>query len=125
MIYTRTFLKKVWTRARRKRVLYSALNGGDRTYFWVTLEVMKINDLDRLCSAEVGTIIVKILAKLKEAMKCAFVKAVETEGYQKAEKMAAQAVEWGYAKAKRWALDHGFSMYLTFLDFTKPKVWVV
>ena len=115
----------MWIRARRKRVLYSALNGEDRTYFWVTMEVMKINGIDKLCSAEVGKIIVKILAKLKEALKCAFVKAVETEGYQKAEKLAAQAVEWGYAKAMIWALDHGFSRYLIFLDFTKPKGWVV
>ena len=119
------FLKKVWVRARRGRVLYSALNGEDRTYFWVTMEVMRINGLDELCSAEVGTIIVKILAKLKEALKCAFVKTVETEGYQKAEKMAAQAVEWGYVKAKRWAFELGFSRYLTFLDFTKPKGWGV
>ena len=89
------------------------------------MEVMKRNDLEELSSAEVGTIIVKILAKLKEALKCAFVKAVETEGYQKAEKMAAQAVEWGYAKARIWVLDPGFPWYLIFLDLTKPKGWVV
>ena len=114
-----TFLKKEWTKARRKGVLYSALDGEDRRYVWVTMEVMKRNDLDELSSAEVGTIIVKILAKLKEALKCAFVKAVESEGYRKAEKLAAQAVEWGYRNAGRWVFDPWFSRYLTFLDFNQ------
>ena len=122
-MFNLTFLKKVWTRARRRRVLYSALDGEDRTYFWVTMEVMKRNGLEELSSAEVGTIIVKILAKLKEALKCAFIKAVETEGYQKAEKMAAQAVEWGYRNARRWVFDSGFSRYLTVLCFNKPSGW--
>ena len=120
MYYTRTFLEKELNRARRKRVLYSALEVWEHRYLWGMTKTF-----DEIRSIAAVKIIMKILKKLKEALKCAFVKAMETEGYQKAEKLAAQAVEWGYRNARRWALDSGFSRYLTFLEFTKPKGWVV
>ena len=119
-MFTQKFLRGWQRKAMRHKILFSALDHSDRGYLYLV-----IRGFDEIRDAEVGKIIVKILAKLKEALKNPFVKAVETEGYQKAEKLAAQAVEWGYAKAKIWALDHGFSRYLTFLDFTKPKGWVV
>ena len=124
-MFNRTFLKKVWIRARRRRVLYSALNGEDRTYFWVTMEVMKINDLDELCSAEVGTIIVKILAKLKEAMKSPFARKIETYGFMKARQLSRVAVEWGYTTAQRWANETGYIRHLTNNELNTSPGWGV
>ena len=67
--------------------------------------------------------LVKILAKLRDALKGPFVKRMETYGVDMAGKVAEQAAEWGYGEARRWAMDMGFFRYLTLLDFNKSSGW--
>jgi len=121
-MFNLTFLKKVWVRARRRRVLYSALDGENRRYFWLTLEVMKRNGLEEVRSAEMGAVIVKILAKLKEALKSPFVKKMETYGIAKARQLAGAAVEWGYTQAQKWADETGYIRHLTNNELNTPRL---
>jgi len=73
----------------------------------------------------VGTMIVKILAKLKEALKSPFVRRMETYGTEKARIISKIAVEWGHRTAGGWANEVGFIRYLTALDFNAPSGWGV
>ncbi|MHA1409197.1 MAG: hypothetical protein ACTSQY_02550 [Candidatus Odinarchaeia archaeon] len=79
--------------------------------------------VDRVESRVLGVMLVKIIAKLQEALKSPFVKRMETYGVDRAGKIAEQAVEWGYWEARGWVMDMGFSGYLTILDFNKPSGW--
>lgn len=80
---------------------------------------------DEVRSVGVGRIIVKILAKLKEALKSPFVRAMETQGLGRARWLAARAVEWGYGEARAWVRDVGFIRYLALLDVNRPSGWGV
>lgn len=111
-MFTRNFLETWWQKALRRRVLYTALDREDRGYLYLTMKV-----LDRVSSAEVGTIIVKILAKLRDALESPFVRKMETYGIQKAMSISAKAVEWGHDLAESWSQDRGFAKYLTVISF--------
>ena len=113
-MFTRKFLMKWWSRALRRRVLYKALDGEDRAYMYLAMRVF-----DEIRSADVGMIIVKILANIKDALKSPFVKRMETYGEEKARRICGWAVGWGHDGAVGWAHDPGFMRYLTFLDFNK------
>ena len=78
---------------------------------------------DEIRNADVGTIIVKILAKLKDALKSPFVRLMETYGIEKARSISWKAVEWGHDTAGEWANAVGFIRYLTVLDFNSPIGW--
>jgi len=64
----------------------------------------------------VGTIIVKILAKLKAALESPFVRRMETYGVEKARLISKIAVGWGHEIAEGWAREKGFARYLTVID---------
>ena len=117
-MYTSSFLREWWTKALRRRVLHKALDQEDRAYLYLTMRV-----LDEVRSVRVGRIIVGILAKLKEALRSPFIKAVETRGITRARRLAAHAVKWGYEAARVWASDLGFACYLTLIDVNKPSGW--
>jgi len=72
---------------------------------------------------DLGVEIVKILAKLKEALKSRFVRHMESYGLMAARKIAGQAAAFGYENAERWAHDLAFVRYLTFLDLKRPPGW--
>jgi hypothetical protein len=110
-MFTRKFLRGWWRRALRRRVLFTALDKSDRGYLYLTMRAF-----DEIRSAVAGTIIVKILAKLKDALESPFVRRMETDGIKKAREIAALAVEWGHYVAGAWAQDPGFARYLTMLD---------
>jgi hypothetical protein len=117
-MFTREFLGGWWRRALRRRVLYTALDREDRGYLYLTMKA-----LDRVRSADVGTIIVKILAKLKEALESPFVRKMETYGVGKARSISAKAVEWGHQVAESWSQDRGFVRYLTVLELNASTGW--
>jgi len=119
-MFTRKFLKSWWRRALRRRVLFTALDREDRAYMYLTMRV-----LDEVRNAKVGTIIVKILAKLNEALKSPFVRKMETYGIRRARIVSSYAVEWGLEAAKSWAVDMGFVKYLTSLELNAPSGWGV
>ena len=78
---------------------------------------------DEIRNSNVGTIIVKILAKLNEALKSPFVRKMETYGIQRARIVSSYAVELGLEAARSWAIDVGFVKYLTALELNAPTGW--
>ncbi len=84
---------------------------------------LTIRFVDTVRSKRLGVVIVKILAKLKEALKNRFVKHMESYGWEEARKVAAQAVSLGYFQAKSWVNDFGFIRFLTFMDLNRPSGW--
>jgi hypothetical protein len=119
-MFTRKFLKRWWRRALRRRVLHTALDREERSILYLAMRVF-----DEIRNADVGTIIVKILAKLNEALKSPFVRRMEDYGVGKAWMMSKTAVGWGYRVAGGWAREVGFARYLTVLDLNSPSGWGV
>ena len=117
-MFTREFLKGWRRKALRRKILFSALDHSDRGYLYLAMKAF-----DEIRNADVGTIIVKILAKLKEALKSPFVRKMETEGVKKARSISKRAVDWGDEAAKGWAWDMGFARYLTVHGFYRPSGW--
>ena len=119
-MFTRKFLKRWWRRALRRRVLFTALDKEERSYMYLTMRV-----LEEVRSARVGSIIVRILVKLREALKAPFVKKMEDYGVKKAWAMSRTAVEWGYVAAGGWAREDGFIRLLTVNELNSPSGWGV
>jgi len=119
-MFTRKFLEGWWRRALRRRVLFTALDREDRGYLYLTMKA-----LDEVRSVDVGRIILKILVKLREALKGPFVRRMEDYGVGKAWAMSKTAVEWGYRAAGGWAGEVGFIRYLTVHELNSPSGWGV
>ena len=119
-MFTRRFLEGWWRRALRRRVLFTALDKQDRDYLYLAMRT-----LDEVRSARVGRIIVKILAKLREALKGPFVRMMEDYGVGRAWGISKTAVGWGYRAAGGWAAEVGFVRYLTVLGLNSPSGWGV
>ena len=117
-MFTRNHLRKWWRRAQRRRVLHSALDREERSILYLAMRAF-----DEIRNANVGTIIVKILAKLNEALKSPFVRKMETYGIQRARIVSSYAVGWGLEAARSWAVDVGFVKYLTALELNAPTGW--
>ena len=120
MMFTRKHLRKWWNRALRRRVLFTGLDQYDRSYLYLTMRAF-----DEIRNERVGTILVKILVKLKKALESPFVRRMETYGVEKAWMLAGLAVEWGQGVARGWTWDKGFARYLTVLGFNSPSGWGV
>jgi len=119
-MFTRKHLRKWWKRALRRRILFTALDEFDRSYLYLTMKAF-----DEIRNAKVGTIIVKILAKLRDALKSPFVRMMETYGVEKSRIISRIAVEWGHSTAGEWANEVGFVRYLTALELNSPSGWGV
>ena len=114
-MFSRDFLMRWWRKALRRRVLYSALDREDRGYLYLAMKAF-----DEIRNEDVGTIIVKILARLKDALKSPFVRKMETYGVGKARQLSAVAVEWGYRAAQSWADETGYVKHLTNNELNTP-----
>jgi len=110
-VFTRKFLRGWWDRALRRRVLFSTLDAEDRGYLYLSMKCF-----DEIHNSDAGTIIVKILAKLRDALESPFVRRMETIGVEKARSISRKAVEWGHDAAEGWAREKGFARYLTMMD---------
>lgn len=117
-MFTYSFLNKVRQEALRKRVWYRVLNPVERGIINLTCRL-----IDEVKSDSLGTVLVKILAKLKKAFKSGFVRHIESYGLAKAIEVAGQACKLGYEKALTWAKDLSFVKYLTMQDYNKPSGW--
>ena len=115
-MFSRDFLMGWWRKALRRKILFSALDHSDRGYLYLAMKVF-----DEIRNADVGTIIVKILAKLKEALKNPFVRKMETYGVGKARQLSAVAIEWGYTTAQQWANETGYVKHLTNNELNTPS----
>ena len=117
-MFKRCFLMGWWRKALRRKILFSALDQSDRGYLYLAMKAF-----DEIRDADVGTIIVKILAKLKDALKTAFARKMETYGIGKARQLSAVAVEWGYNTAQRWANETGYIRHLTNNELNTSPGW--
>lgn len=114
-MFSRGFLLEVRVRALRRGVWFSALDRVERDILSLTARVV-----DEVKSVVLGVELVKILKKLREALKGGFVRRMEEYGFGRALEMARTAVEWGYAMAVDWSSDTGFVRYLTVMDLNWP-----
>ena len=117
-MYTADFLLELRRKAIRRRVWYTSLDRVDRGIIYLVTRVV-----DRVESATLGIVLMKITKKLRDAMKSSFIKLMESDGVRMARNMAEMAVEWEYWAAKEWARDLGYVRYLTMLTLNKPSGW--
>jgi hypothetical protein len=114
-LYTREFLVEIRRKALRRGVWFKALDRVERGILSLTAKIV-----DKVESVVLGVELVKILAKLRDALKNGFVRRMEEYGLGQALKMARIAVDWGYAIAVDWSSDIGFVRYLTVMDLNSP-----
>ena len=119
-MFSRGFLVGVRRKALRRGVWYTALDRVERGIIVLTSRVV-----DMVRSPALGVEIVKILVKLKKALKSGFVRRMEEFGLRRAREVARQAVEWGSGAAMGWASDLGFIRYLTLMDVNRPMGFCV
>ena len=110
-MFTRNFLQQYRNKALRRGVLYKALNKEERMYFNLTIKIVS-----RVRSLTVGRIIVRILSKLKDALRSTFVKRMEEYGYKRAKEIATLADNWGNKAARNWSSNKSFVRYLTLIE---------
>ena len=114
-MFTSSFLVEVRRKALRRGVWFKALDRVERGILCLTAHIV-----DRVESAVLGIELVKIMGKLRDALKSGFVRRMEGFGLGRARRLAEQAVEWGYESAAVWGSDLGFVRYLTVLDVNWP-----
>lgn len=114
-MFTRSFLVEMRRKALKRRVWFKALDRVERGILSLAARVV-----DRVESAVLGVVLVKILRKLRDALKSGFVRRMEEFGLRRAREIALQAITWGYVAAKTWASDLRFVRYLTLIDVNKP-----
>ena len=115
-MFNSKFLLEVRRKALRSRVWFKALDNVERGILSLAARVV-----DEVRSVVLGVELVKVLKKLRDALKSGFVRWMEEYGIKRARKLAAQAVEWGYHSARAWASDFGFIRYVTLLDVNAPS----
>jgi len=115
-MFTRDFLVGVRRKALRRKVWYSALDRVERGILSLTSQIV-----DRVESRVLGVELVKILAKLRDALKGELVRRMEEYGYERAKEIAGTAVEWGNRAAKGWASEITLVRYLSVMDMNKPS----
>ena len=119
-IFTRLFLNDLRQKALRKNVWYKSLDRLERGIFSLTTHL-----IDQVKSAVLGVELVKIIKKLRDAMKSEFFKYIEVFGLKKARYVAGKAVDLGYSAAAVWASDVDFIRYLAFLKVNEISGWPV
>jgi hypothetical protein len=115
-MFTRDFLAGVRRKALRRKVWYSALDSVERGILSLTSRIV-----DRVESRVLGVELVKILAKLRDALKSELVRRMEEYGYDRAKELAGIAVEWGNRAAIDWASEINLVRYLSVMDMNQPS----
>lgn len=76
--------------------------------------------VDRVESVVLGVELVKILGKLRDAMKGGFVRRMEEYGFGRVRKLVDQSLAWGNEAARGWASDLNFARYVTLISMNDP-----
>ena len=116
-IITPDYLKSVRLTALRKRTWFKALDKLERGILNLTIKFV-----EKLKSQVLAGHIVKILAKLRDAAKCAFTMHVESYGYRKLRETVEQALGLGY-DATGWVRDIGFAEWFALNNYYNPVGW--
>ena len=106
-MFTSDFLISVKRKALRKGVWYRSLDGIERGILSLVARVV-----ERVDSAVLGVVLVKIIAKLRDDFKGEFVKRMETFGFRRVKEIVGMARLWGNDAAGLWGQDVGFVRYL-------------
>jgi len=114
-MFTRDFLEGVRRKALRRKVWYNALDRVERGILSLTSQIV-----DRVESRVLGVELVKILAKLRDAMKSAFTRHVESYGFKRVVQLVEQAKAMRCERALEWLHDMCFIRYLAFIDINQP-----
>ena len=117
-MYTREFLLGLRRKAMRRRVWYGCLDGVDRGIFYLVTRVV-----DRIESDVLGVVVLRMVRRLRDALKSEFARVMESHGFRMAWDAAERAVEWGSGVAGEWARDVGYVRYLTVLTLNRPSGW--
>ena len=116
-MFSRDFLLGLRRKAIRRRAWFS-LDSLDRGIINLVTRVV-----DRVESSVLGIVLVKIVKRLRDAMRSEFARLMESSGLRMAWESAKRAVEWGYEAAGEWARDVGFARYYALLMFYRPSGW--
>jgi len=114
-MFTRDFILSVKRKALRIGVWYRTLDRIERGILSLVARI-----LDKVESVVLGVEIVKILGKLRDALKSGFIRRIEEYGVETAKELVYFAEVWGNGAARKWTFDWGFSIYLTVLDLNRP-----
>ena len=112
---TKSFLASVRRKALRHGVLFKALDQVERGLLNLASLV-----LDRVESDLLGVELVKILSKLKDAMRSPFQRHLEEYGFSRLRILVEQALSLNCKIAGEWVRDLNFAKYLTMMDLNKP-----
>ncbi len=118
-MFTRIFLKALRGKALRRRLWYRSIDILERGIFNLTCIVV-----DRVKSPVLGEKLLRIVVKLRNALKSEFAKLVETLGVRRAWEAAECAVEWGYMAARAWRMDADFARFFAVMEFNVSSRWV-
>ena len=114
-MFTRGFLSELRLKAVRRRVLFRALDGVERGILYLCTRVV-----DEVSSPVLGVQLVEIVRRLREAMKSAFTRHVESYGFKRVVQLVEQAKAMGCERALKWLHDMSFIRYLTFININQP-----
>lgn len=117
-MFTKGFLSEVRCSALRKGVWYRALDSVERGILFISAKI-----IDTVKSDVLNSLLVKIIAKLRDFFKSGFVQHFEQFGMERMKIIQAQAIEFGYKGAEQLGKDLGFIKYLMFLDYNQPIGW--
>ena len=117
-MFNRSFLVNLRQRAMRQRVWFKAIDHIERGI--VNLVARLVDGVE---SSLLGCVLVKISAKLRDAMKSEFLRHLEDYGYGAARRVVDQALSFGSVLAGGWVRDKSFISYLTLMDLNKPSGW--
>lgn len=110
-MFTREFLVGIRRKALQRKVWFSSLDRVERGIINLAVRVVF-----RVKSVVLGVEIMKILDKLRCAMKGKFVRWMEKYGLYRAFELSRLSVKLGNENAKYWSSDSGFARYLTLLS---------
>jgi len=102
-------------KALRRRVWFKTLDHIERGIIYLAVRVV-----DKIKSVTLSIEIMRILMKIKKALRSEFVRRMEEFGLRRVKTLAVQAMKWGYMTASAWPSDLGFIRYLTVLDLNAP-----
>jgi len=106
-LLTSSGLMAMKRRALRRGLWFKVLDRVERSIVDLT-----ISCVDRVRSPRLAGMLVKVWAKLVDAMKSRMVGLMQTIGRALAKKIAELAVSWGNREAHRWANEPAFIQYL-------------
>lgn len=117
LMLSKELLREVRGIALRKRVWYKALDGIERGIVNLTISVV-----ESVKSPTLVRELSKILAKLREAFKSAFIKHVEDYGFKKLMDVINVAVGFGNVEALKWESE-SFAKLLAVNNYNNPVGW--